>query len=153
MLDMGLKEPERMKEIEVEGRELRYWDFEATDKDDDAKGAWVNKPVNGKITAPETLAEALESVGNKEERLVELIVNGLKAEAEERQGSAPQGTFSKAMVSQAVKALGVSPQFAKLERGDKRKAVMRFIGSNEAIKQGFLAGFESFRTARDQDEE
>lgn len=148
-----------MKTVKTEGKELRYWDFGAVEVKNEAgevtskSGDWVRKPVSVEVQAPESLDEALAVSEQNETRLCELVTKGLQFESAERSGIAPEGTFSKGMVSAAVKALKPSPQFKDLKRKELATAVMKFVGSNEGIKTGFAMAFEGLRTAQVEEEE
>lgn len=154
-----------MKQITPEGKEVRYWDFavpvKATVTKEDgsteekiiAHGDWIRKPVNVSVSAPETLDEALQVAGNDENRLCELIAKGLELEASEKGGIAPEGTFSKAMVSAVVKGVKAMPQFKALQRKDLTLAVMRWISGNEVLKTSFLTAYEGLRTAVAEEDE
>lgn len=165
----------------IEGKEIRFWDFDAPQYKTDEKGEpveapkldaegkpvldaegkpvlekvqigrgnWVRKPVDIEIDVPETTEEIAERFSSDD--LVSIFAEGLKARAMREQGTAPSGTFSKAMVSAAVKGLKALPQFAALKRAQLNEAVMRFIGSNEATKKVFLDSYESLRGAEPED--
>ena len=82
-----------------------------------------------------------------------MVQNGIVSEAKRQGGIAPQGTFSKAMVSAVVKALKANPRFRSLQRTALNEAVMRHIGENAGIKAGFLEAFEELRTSGAVDNE
>ena len=160
-----------MKTVTTEGKELRYWDFSSPVTDSEGKpvtkqvvvngetvvssvaGAWVRKPTSTSYNALESSDEVIEALQKDEANLIALINAGAEAIASLKAGVPPEGTFSKAMVSAASKALKAAPQFKSLKGSALREAVMRYISDNAGIKAGFLAAFDSLRTAPSEDED
>jgi hypothetical protein len=136
----------------VEGREVRYWDFDRQIEKDGAKvtePGWVKQPSAISYARPDSLPEAMEVTNGNEDRLLDLIEKGLQAEAEERAGSTPAGTFSVSMVQAADRALRFNPEFAKLKSSkERREAIMRYIGSVVPMRDAFLVAFEGQRNAK-----
>lgn len=167
-----------MKTIEIEGRNLRYWDPKAasvdekgqpvlvdskTEKNEDGTpkkvplmaGAWVIKPTKTSYEFPESHDEVLKLAGGDETRLCALVAEGLKAEAEAKVGTAPEGTFSKAMASSVTKMLMNNPEFRGLARAARTEAVMRSVSQNESNVKLLLGMLENLRTSNveENDEE
>ena len=142
---------------ETDGKELRFYSFAKIEAGEgvapESVGktvGWVKKPVKVSVTVPSDITEVL-ALG--EEKIVALVQDALIGKAKSEAGTAPEGSFSKGMVSAAVRALKASPQFRGKARSDLRDAVMAFIATNDAIRAGFLAAFEGLRTAADDEDE
>ena len=144
-----------MKQIQVSGKQVRYWDFTAV-ADPDApgvKGSFVKQPVEVSFSAPENSDEVFQSCGNSEERLVELVVKGLAAEASDKAGQIPAECWSPAMCSAACRGLKAKPEFVNLKHSELRNAVMRYVGTTPALKDALGAAFNELRSAQEADEE
>lgn len=142
---------------ETDGKELRYYSFSKVEAGEGVPAekvgtivGWVKKPVKVSVNVPSDINEIL-ALG--EEKILSLVQQAIIDKAKSEAGTAPEGSFSKGMVSAAVRALKASPQFRGMARSALRDAVMAWIASNEAIKAGFLAAFEGLRTAQDEDED
>lgn len=147
-----------MNTVTAEGKELRYWDFAAERKDESGAvlglGDWVKKPTQVSYVTEGSVDEVIESLQRDEKEILAIIAAGREAIAKAKAGAVPEGTFSKAMVSAACRALKASPQFRGLKSSTLRDAVMKYISANEGIKQGFLLAFADLRNAEaDEDEE
>jgi hypothetical protein len=138
------------------GKSIRYWDFNRTVEVEE-NGTRVQKPEPGwtvkesdiEVTFPENIAELMNFANqpNGEARLLEVFVKGLTAEAEEKAGTAPEGTFSKAMVSAVDRALQFNPEFAAIKGvADRKAAEMRWLGKNPAMRDAFYMAFLSLNT-------
>lgn len=145
----------------VQGKEVRFWDFarQIEVEQDGVKTKvnqpdWVKNPVDVQISVPETLDEALTVAGQDEKRLLELVAKGIEAEAEEKAGSTPAGTFSVSMVAALDKALKVSPQFSGIKSSsERRKALMSWVSSTPGMKDVYLTAFEPLRNVKGDDED
>lgn len=148
----------------IEGREVKFWDFNLTReveieengekvKKTVVESGWNSKPSILSVAVPDSFEEVLTQVGNGDEkRVLALVEKGLIAEAEEKAGSTPAGTFSKSMVNAAHGALKVSPQFAAIKSSkDRKDAIMKWISANDALKGAYLTAFEPLRNAGDSD--
>lgn len=146
-----------MQKVKAEGKELRYWDFDApvtveleNEKGEKIetivegkKGAWVRKPVLVETEVPETVEEILAHY--KPEDIVATFARAIVDEAKREGGIAPEGTFSKAMVSAVVQALKANPRYAKLQRTALTEAVMRDLGNKPAQRAAFQEAFDELR--------
>jgi hypothetical protein len=131
----------------VEGKEVRYWDVTVGDNGE-PKG-FVKNPVEVTLQIPETLDEALAVASNDQNRLMALIAKGLEAEAEDKAGSTPSGTFSVPMIAAIDKALKVSPQFAGIKSSkDRRSAIMTWVSKTPGLSSAYLTAFEPLRNAK-----
>lgn len=145
-----------MQTVKVEGKQVRYWDFEHKEKQGDVEvtvPGYVSKDSEISIQVPENITEVLEVANQDEKRVCELVRKGLEAEAEDKAGSTPAGTFSVSMISGADKAFKASPQFAGIKKSKERKeALMRWI-STSGMKDVMLATFESLRNVKNRGDE
>ena len=147
-----------MKQITVPGKDVRYWDFELEEKAEDgtvvAKGDWNRRATEVNVTAPESVQEIMDSANGDEARLIEIVIKGLVAEAQDKAGQIPDSAFSRAMVAAIDIGYRAMPQFAGIkEMPARRKAIMRYVGANEALRNGLAVGFAHLRNVQLSDSE
>jgi hypothetical protein len=146
-----------MQTVTVEGKQVRFWDFGRSVEKDGTKVAepgYVAKESQITVQKPEKIDECLAVANGDESRLCELVFKGLEAEAEDRAGETPAGTFSNSMIQAADKAFKASPQFSGVKSSkDRKEAIMKWISTTPGLKDSMLAAFESLRNVKNKSDE
>ena len=143
----------------IPGRDVRFWSFD-TNEDGSVKG-FVKKTSEVTVAVPDPTLEGpailddqLSLADQDLAKIREYVAAGIRAEAEEKAGSTPAGTFSTAMVAALDKSMKLNPLFSTIKSSkERRESIMRWIGSQPGMKEVMLTAYEGVRNAKATEDE